>query len=49
MDHGDVFLVNGVVREEPEHDVALIAGQDYLYKVNEKTCTIKSVRKIAYE
>jgi hypothetical protein len=46
MDNGDIFLCNGIVREENEPDTVLIAGQDYIHKVNEKTGLIKTLRKI---
>jgi hypothetical protein len=46
MDNGDIFLCNGVVREENEPDTVLIAGLDYIHKVNEKTGVVKTLRKI---
>lgn len=43
MDHGDIFLVNGLAGEQEE---ALIPGAEYLHRVTGKREQVKTVRRI---
>lgn len=44
MEKSDVFLVNGVVRNDGTD--RLVAGQNFVHNVSEKSAAIKAVRPV---